>query len=95
MIGGSPDDVLRDLQLAVSGGRNTAGRRETPDSLTAEWTFIPGWAIVVAVLAFPLGLIALVARKTVTGTVVVEPDSPDVSLIVPGACVRCSLRMLC
>jgi hypothetical protein len=29
------------------------------------WSYMPGWAFMVAVLAFPLGLVALIARTSV------------------------------
>jgi hypothetical protein len=78
-VRGGADDVLRDLQLATAGISNTVARRETADSLTVEWTYIPGWAFVVAVLAFPLGLIAFVARTSTVGTVVVSEESEDIA----------------
>lgn len=78
-VRGSAEDVLRDLQLATAGISGTVTRRETSDSLTVEWTSIPGWAFVVAVLAFPLGLIALVARTSTVGTVVVGQESDQVA----------------
>jgi hypothetical protein len=78
-VRGSAEDVLRDLQLATAGISGTVTRRETPDSLTVEWTSIPGWAFVVAVLAFPLGLVALVARTSTVGTVVVGQESEQVA----------------
>lgn len=78
-VRGSAEDVLRDLQLATAGISGTVTRRETPDSLTVEWTSIPGWAVVIAVLAFPLGLIALVARTSTVGTVVVGQESEQVA----------------
>ena len=78
-VRGSAEDVLRDLQLATAGISGTVTRRETPDSLTVEWTYIPGWAVVIAVLAFPLGLIALVARTSTVGTVVVGQESDQVA----------------
>lgn len=78
-VRGSAEDVLRDLQLSTAGISNTVTRRETPDSLTVEWTYIPGWAFVVALLAFPLGLIALVARTSTVGTVVVGQESDGIA----------------
>jgi hypothetical protein len=78
-VRGSNDDVLRDLQLATAGIPHTVTRRETPDSVTVEWTYIPSWAFAVAVLAFPLGLIALVARTSTVGTVIVNQETDDIT----------------
>jgi hypothetical protein len=78
-VRGSAEDVLRDLQLATAGISNTVTRRETPDRLTVQWTYIPSWAFFVAVLAFPLGLIALVARTSTVGTVVVGQESDSIA----------------
>ena len=78
-VRGNADDVLRDLQLATAGAKNTVTRRDTPDSLTAVWTHTPVWAVVVAVLLFPIGLIALVARTSETGTIFVDQESEGIS----------------
>ncbi len=78
-VRGSADDVLRDLQLATAGISHTVTRRETPDSLTVQWTYIPGWAFVVVVLAFPIGLIALAARTSTVGTVFVSQDADGIA----------------
>ena len=83
-VRGNAADVLSDLQLASSGVSGTLVRRETPESLTAEWTYIPGWAFVVAVLAFPLGLVALITRTSVVGTVIVGQESGGVALMRMG-----------
>ena len=78
-IRGNADEVLRDLQLSIAGAKNTVTRRDTPDSLTAVWTHTPGWAIVVAVLLFPIGLIALVSRTSEVGTVFVNQESDGIA----------------
>ena len=78
-VRGNADEVLRDLQLATAGAKNTVTRRDMPDSLTAVWTHTPGWAIVVAVLLFPIGLIALVSRTSEVGTVFVNQESDGIA----------------
>ncbi len=78
-VQGNADDVLRDLQLATAGVKHTVTRRDTPDSLTAVWTHTPVWAIVVAVLLFPIGLIALVARTSEVGTIFVNQESEGIA----------------
>ena len=78
-VRGNEDEVLRDLQLSIAGAKNTVTRRDTPDSLTAVWTHTPGWAIVVAVLLFPIGLIALVSRTSEVGTIFVNQESDGIA----------------
>jgi hypothetical protein len=78
-VRGNADEVLRDLQLSIAGAKNTVTRRDTPDSLTAVWTHTPGWAIVVAVLLFPIGLIALVSRTSEVGTIFVNQESDGIA----------------
>lgn len=85
-VRGDADDVLRDLQLATAGLSNTVTRRETADSLTAERTYLPGWAIVVAIIAFPFGLIALIARSSVTGTVIASQEADGIVVLRMAGC---------
>lgn len=65
--------VLNDLQLSMSTVRATVCRREA-SSVTAEWSYVPGWAVVIAILLFPIGLVALVARTSTSGTVIAESN---------------------
>ena len=65
--------VLNDLQLSMSTVRGTICRRAA-SSVTAEWSYVPGWAVVIAVLLFPIGLVALVARTSASGTVIAESE---------------------
>jgi uncharacterized membrane protein len=74
-VRGESAEVVRDIQLALSGVRNTVAHR-SEGTLTAAWSYVPNRAILCAVLFFPIGLIALIARTTVTGTVVTR-DAAD------------------
>ena len=89
---GEPGEVMRDLQLAMSGLRNTVTHRSGDDSLTAARTYAPTWTIVVSVLFFPLGLLALLARKTVTGTVVVEGANDGTTTLTFGGAFHGTAR---
>ncbi len=75
LVRGESADVVRDMQLALSGVRNTVAHR-SEGTLTTAWSYVPSWAVLCAVVFFPLGLIALIARTTVTGTVVTR-DAAD------------------
>lgn len=77
LVRGSTDAVLGDLLLALSGRRRWQLGRSGANSLVLEWSYIPGWAIVVAVLFFPLGLVALLARRSESGTVVASQQHGD------------------
>jgi hypothetical protein len=68
------------LPISLSSSRETVARR-SGESLTAEWKFVPAWAVVVAVILFPIGLLALIARRTSAGTTIAEQlDSGTVHL---------------
>ncbi len=80
---GEASHVIDDLSLALAGGRNSSFARTAPNSLTITDSVTPGWAVVVAVLVFPIGLLALVfANDHYTATIVADDE--------PGG--RCTLR---
>lgn len=68
-VRGEIDAVLQDVQLAVSGLQATSVRRDPGDVVVLERSSVPTWAIVVAILCFPIGLVALVARTVETASV--------------------------
>jgi hypothetical protein len=56
---------------------------------------VPGWAIFIAVVLFPIGLVALVARTGASGTVIAESrDEGTVTLRIGGQFNRGSVRAI-
>lgn len=74
-VSGDPTEVLDELQLAISGTSRTTVRRDSDRVLTLESRWTAWWAVVVAVLAFPLGLVALLFTERESATVIVDPTS--------------------
>lgn len=75
-VRGETDSVIQDLQLALAGVKGTSVRRDSGGVITLERSMTPTWAIVVAVVFFPIGLVALVARTVETATIAAT-DSGD------------------
>lgn len=55
---------------------------QTSEKLVFERAGRPGWALLVAVLAFPVGLLALLVRRTHTIAITVEAASKDRAVMV-------------
>lgn len=51
----------------------TGATRPTPDSVELHTQMIPGWAVFVAILFFPIGLLALFAKQQMAMLVRVVP----------------------
>jgi hypothetical protein len=60
----SPDTLLEWLQGRMVGAKGVTGaRRQSESILEITSESIPGWAIFLAIVLFPIGLIALMARN--------------------------------
>ena len=92
VVNGPPDQVIRDLVLALSGSRNTTVRTDGSASVIVEWSFIPPWAVFLAIILFPIGLLALVARTSVSGSVVADLDGALTRLRMAGSFNKTSVR---
>lgn len=79
-----PHDATRKLHLALSGMRNVVVSEPSPGVLQVRWQHYPTWSIVVAVLLFPIGCLALLARRTDLGTIALEPSPSGCRLHVAG-----------
>jgi hypothetical protein len=61
-----PDVLLRDLATrltSIFGEVKFNLTANSPQALTYTRTFIPGWAVLVAIFLFPIGLLALTAKR--------------------------------
>lgn len=76
---GVPEDALRDLQLQISSADSKISvTRDSDEVLLVRRTRVPGWAVLLAIFLFPIGLIALFARETKTGTIVVSTETNEI-----------------
>jgi hypothetical protein len=72
VVRGVPSDLCDSLALALSGLPNQMLSRPSANSVSVVLRSTPGWQVVVSVLFFPLGLIALAAGKREDlGTIIV------------------------
>jgi hypothetical protein len=74
-VEGEPNEVLDDVHVALSRLRGYELSRPDASHLSVHTSSIPGWAIVVSILLFPLGLIALLSR-THQAAVVITSEGP-------------------
>lgn len=59
-VAATPDEALRAVAEVVSGLRRADARWAGPGLLTVDEAWRPWWTFVVAVVLFPVGLVALV-----------------------------------
>lgn len=70
---GTPADVADDL-VTVLGHLKGVTVNAWPDGMVLlERRTLPGWSIAVAILGFPFGILALMARNVDTGAVLATP----------------------
>jgi hypothetical protein len=79
-----PEAVLQQLTLAFSGVPGVTLTSPVPNSLVATRRFIPGGAIVLAVLLFPIGLLFLLMKTTYTVTMLVTDREAGSTLEIKG-----------
>lgn len=87
-VRGSATDVLDEVQLTVSGSWRTSVRRDSDRVLTVESRWTPWWAVIVALVAFPIGLLALVFTERENGTIIVDQLPDGVVLMRMGGSFR-------
>jgi hypothetical protein len=69
-------------------GRGYQISGQTDTTLTYTRTFIPAWAIVVAIIVFPIGLIALLVRREAVITVAFSGDGTRSTASLVGTAQR-------
>ena len=86
----TPGDLVGRIDAELSSLRGFRWRTTGHQIMVTSWE-TPGWAAAVAFLAFPIGLLAVLARRTVVGFVVCRAteDGSEVTCIgnLPGPVV--------
>jgi hypothetical protein len=62
--------------------------------LQIHWTRRPIWTFFVAVLFFPLGLVALLVTTTLTGTILVGENGPPARVQVGGDLSKVAVELV-
>ncbi len=83
-----PQDVLANVLLMTTDDFAAMGYRVTaqsPQSVTMERRYLPGWGVVVGILTFPIGiLIWAVYRRSATLTFSFVPDGQGTRVVITG-----------
>lgn len=83
VVPASPEQVLHQL-LSVSGADKYEPVMHSPQGLTLRRKKIPMWAIIVAILLFPIGLLALFAKEENTVGIGIEPVHGGTQVTING-----------
>jgi hypothetical protein len=71
-----------ELMLVLSGLRNQRVERPTISTVSLRLKFFPGWAILLSLLFFPLGVLAAIAaQREETGTIILNDTGQDTSTL--------------
>ncbi len=72
-VGENADRWLQSMTAVVSQKRNHTVTSPVPGTAVVAHSYRPVWTIVVAILFFPIGLLALLVKGEDKGTAVVSP----------------------
>jgi hypothetical protein len=71
-----------ELLLVLSGMRNQRLERPTLSTVSLRVRFFPGWAILLSLLLFPLGILAAIAaQREETGTIILNEEGKETSTL--------------
>ena len=76
-VQGAPDEVVHDIFIACANRSGLSVYSWSDGILLLERRTLPGWSVVLALLAFPIGLLALMARNIDAGTIVATTNADD------------------
>src|SRR4051794_25681335 len=88
VTGNPPDAVIRDFAARYTTILGEAGILPTsnsPYALGYTRTYTPGWAIACAIFLFPIGLIALLAKKQDQMSVTASPYGQGSRVVISGS----------
>jgi len=84
LLRGDSAEVLQDLHGALADAPNSYVERGTPGELHITFTVLPDWAVGIAVILFPLGLVALAARRQVVAVTALSSEGSNSRLHLRG-----------
>jgi hypothetical protein len=87
VVPAAPEQVLGQL-LTVSGADKYQPVMHSPQGITLNRKRIPTWAIVVAIIFFPLGLFALFAKEEETVGIGLQPVAGGTQVTISGQASR-------
>jgi hypothetical protein len=73
VVDAAPDAWLDELAMTAGDLPDHRLVAAGPSSMSITRSYVPVWAVVVAVVLFPFGLLALLVRRERTGTVSARP----------------------
>ncbi len=76
-----PSTVLDQVALAAGGAPRYTVTSRTESMITLNRRTTPWWAIAIAILLFPIGLVALVASRDDAATVLATPTADGTTLV--------------
>jgi len=77
VVRGTTASVMQDLLLALSSDHKSQVQAGPNDTLIIERTHVKAWVVLVCILLFPIGLLALLAPRGVDRGTVAVSDNPD------------------
>ena len=83
----APEQVLAQL-LSVSGADGYKPLMHSPEGVTLHRKRFPTWAVVFAVLTFPIGLLFLLAREDETVGIALQPVQGGTQVTISGQASR-------
>jgi hypothetical protein len=83
-LAGRPEDALLRIAAAVAGIREATARRDGPSRLLIREEWRPVWTYVVAVVLFPIGLLALMIKREATLAADASPTAEGTAVRLHG-----------
>jgi hypothetical protein len=86
LLPGTPDDALRAFAQAASGFSGVTVRNTVPGQLIIDDVWRPVWTIVVAIVLFPIGLLALLHQRKETVVMAAVATGDETLVTLAGRC---------
>lgn len=83
-VSADADRALQNVAAAVAGARNLRVVHSAPTQITATETWRPLWTYLVAIVLFPIGLLALLVTREATLVISATTTSTGTTLRIHG-----------